>query len=252
MWLSMTTHSGSGTVLHATRVCCTVWYVLNPFHHYESTFRLLMCVFLYNAIANSATQPSQVEVEDMARRAAEVIHLLSEYKRAVMAEGSVTGSSLHHPHPYAQTHGYSHAYTGVGMGLPSPAPEENDNDRDRGGVRAPKRPWEDVAQESDEEAFVPGSASAPAPKFGGALKRDAMSKPESVSSGPMGAGGPMTSGRGVETDKERSAAEKDMALIRSKRATNVATLGPGAPKGKYRKRSVSHSHPHFVGLSADD
>ncbi|EJD07157.1 uncharacterized protein FOMMEDRAFT_33375, partial [Fomitiporia mediterranea MF3/22] len=35
----------------------------------------------------------------------------------------------------------------------------------------------------------------------------------------------------------RSAAEKDMALIRSKRATNAGMLGAGAPKGKYRKRS---------------
>lgn len=33
-------------------------------------------------------------------------------------------------------------------------------------------------------------------------------------------------------------AEKDMAIIRSKRATNQGVLNAGAPKGKYRKRSV--------------
>ncbi|KAL5525479.1 hypothetical protein ACEPAG_6815 [Sanghuangporus baumii] len=190
--------------------------------------------------ANSASQPSQAEVEDMARRAAEVIHLLSEYKRAALAEGAGGGSALHHPHPYAHSHTSSQYYPGVGMGLPSPAPEEHEADRERGAMRAPKRPWEDVAQESDEDAFVPASISAPVPKFGGGSARELISKQESISTGPMVAGAPMMGGmggRGVETDKDRTAAEKDMALIRSKRATNVGSLGPGAPKGKYRKRS---------------
>jgi len=34
-------------------------------------------------------------------------------------------------------------------------------------------------------------------------------------------------------------AEKDMDIIRSKRATNAGVLNAGQPKGKYRKRSVS-------------
>ena len=33
-------------------------------------------------------------------------------------------------------------------------------------------------------------------------------------------------------------AEKDMAIIRSKRATNTGAVNAGVPKGKYRKRSV--------------
>ena len=33
--------------------------------------------------------------------------------------------------------------------------------------------------------------------------------------------------------------EKDMEIIRSKRAANPATIPADAPKGKYRKRSVS-------------
>ena len=40
-------------------------------------------------------------------------------------------------------------------------------------------------------------------------------------------------------DKAQSIAEKDMAIIRSKRATNTGAVNAGVPKGKYRKRSVS-------------
>ena len=39
-------------------------------------------------------------------------------------------------------------------------------------------------------------------------------------------------------DKMQSMAEKDMALIRSKRATNTGLQHLAMPKGKYRKRSV--------------
>ena len=46
-------------------------------------------------------------------------------------------------------------------------------------------------------------------------------------------------------------AEKDMALIRSKRATNGAGPAPGAPKGKYRKRSVSLFASFFLFPSAN-
>jgi hypothetical protein len=47
----------------------------------------------------------------------------------------------------------------------------------------------------------------------------------------------------------QSMAEKDMAIIRSKRATNTGAVNAGIPKGKYRKRSVrAVVRPHAINL----
>ena len=43
---------------------------------------------------------------------------------------------------------------------------------------------------------------------------------------------------------DRATAEKDMEIIRSKRATSTSASAPGQPKSKYRKRSVSAACSH--------
>ena len=174
----------------------------------------------------------------MTRHASELVRLLSEYRRAAIEEGALS--------------------TGVGdTGLPSPAPEEYEKQRgalplSAGGLRAPKRPWEDVAGESDDDVY---SLSVSAPvgrrKDGAGFGMDESVSMRVNSSGMTGTLGALGTG-GKEMDRARSAAEKDMALIRSKRANNAAGITSGAPKGKYRKRSVSISfHVHYSACIDD-
>ncbi|THG97010.1 hypothetical protein EW145_g7680 [Phellinidium pouzarii] len=90
------------------------------------------------------------------------------------------------------------------------------------GARAPKRPWEDVS--ADDEPPSP-TRSPTGKRFAG-----------------VGGGNEVGEGGGGTApiqgpEKAQTAAEKDMALIRRKRATHAGVLGSGTPKGKYRKRS---------------
>ncbi|EPT01674.1 hypothetical protein FOMPIDRAFT_133363 [Fomitopsis schrenkii] len=71
-------------------------------------------------------------------------------------------------------------------------------------ARPPKRPWEDMSHE--EPATPAASTSYP----------DAQAQYEI---------------------SDRATAEKDMEIIRSKRATSTSASAPGQPKSKYRKRS---------------
>ncbi|CCM01506.1 uncharacterized protein FIBRA_03562 [Fibroporia radiculosa] len=73
--------------------------------------------------------------------------------------------------------------------------------------RPPKRPWEDMSREEEGNA----APSAPYP--------DQQ---------------PQVSYNGVD---DKSTAEADMEIIRSKRATSTGGATPGQPKSKYRKRS---------------
>ena len=144
----------------------------------------------------------------MARRAQEVVTILSYIRR--LARDGTAGS------------------------LPSPAPEDLSFNLPTGGVggassavssRGPKRPWGEVAGDEDDEAFSPQGRKhssythGPSHSQGGEERWD-----------DDGFGGP-------GADIGKSAAEKDMALIRRKRATHQAPQN--VPKGKYRKRSVS-------------
>ncbi|TFY57953.1 hypothetical protein EVJ58_g6710 [Rhodofomes roseus] len=70
-------------------------------------------------------------------------------------------------------------------------------------TRPPKRPWEDMAREEND---------APAPN----------SYPDAQAQFEI---------------SDRATAEKDMEIIRSKRATSASASAPGQPKSKYRKRS---------------
>jgi hypothetical protein len=107
--------------------------------------------------------------------------------------------------------------------------------------RAPKRPWEDV-----EGMLPPGSGPGIAPSSSGAghVHVPIVSTP--------GLGTAQISGTamaaGVVQDQDRSMAEADMELIRTKRAlTTMAAAaalggngtGGSGGKNKYRKRSVS-------------
>ena len=80
-----------------------------------------------------------------------------------------------------------------------------------GSLRQPKRPWEEIDHDGEGDDILGTS--------------------------PYGPRGKMEMGD-VDDFGAGSAAEKDMALIRSKRATNLNMLAPGTTKGKYRKRSV--------------
>ncbi|KAH9928389.1 uncharacterized protein B0H18DRAFT_1001097 [Fomitopsis serialis] len=71
-------------------------------------------------------------------------------------------------------------------------------------TRPPKRPWEDMARE-ESDTPAPNSSYPDAPAQ-------------------------------FETS-DRATAEKDMEIIRSKRATSTNASAPGQPKSKYRKRS---------------
>lgn len=88
-----------------------------------------------------------------------------------------------------------------------------------GENRAPKRPWEDVSGEDD---FVDA-------KVRSIFHVCVLLSEFDVRFFQSYAGA---------SDRVQTAAEKDMALIRSKRATNSTALNAGQPKGKYRKRSV--------------
>lgn len=161
-------------------------------------------------VENSSAQPSQVELDDMARRAQEVVSLLAHIRRL--------------------------ARDGSGA-LPSPAPEELAFLSASGPSRGPKRSWGEIAGEEDEEAFSPTATrknSGPVYQGGG----DRGAKDER---GWEGDGGDQLTG-----EPGGSAAEKDMALIRRKRASQQAPSN--TPKGKYRKRSVSESFSRFVFL----
>ncbi|KZT67449.1 hypothetical protein DAEQUDRAFT_392400 [Daedalea quercina L-15889] len=71
-------------------------------------------------------------------------------------------------------------------------------------TRPPKRPWEDMAREEN-------GTPAPSNSYPDAQAQFEVS--------------------------DRATAEKDMEIIRSKRATSTSASAPGQPKSKYRKRS---------------
>lgn len=92
-------------------------------------------------------------------------------------------------------------------------------------ARPPKRPWEDMSHE--EPAAPAPSASYPdvsCPSLAVPSVADVLQAQFEVS--------------------DRVTAEKDMEIIRSKRATSTSASAPGQPKSKYRKRSVSATCSH--------
>ncbi|KAI5998774.1 hypothetical protein EDD15DRAFT_2363639 [Pisolithus albus] len=149
-------------------------------------------------------QPTPQELEEMSRRASEVIRLLESLKSS---SSTITSST-----PTSTT------LTGGECAGPSSASMDAD-------TRPPKRPWEEM--QTQQQATHSGS----------------------FPSAPVG------NAPGPSTSAERTAAEKDMELIRTKRAmtTSLAATaaagggssGGGTPlasgnstsKNKYRKRS---------------
>lgn len=99
--------------------------------------------------------------------------------------------------------------------------------------RPPKRPWEDMAQGGPGESSF-SEVSDRCNILCWALMEANAWRFQFPAAG----------------DKEQTAAEKDMEIIRTKRATSTAggNATAGQPKSKYRKRSVSIFLPFFPSM----
>ncbi|KAK7033261.1 hypothetical protein R3P38DRAFT_2921681 [Favolaschia claudopus] len=166
-------------------------------------------------------QPHAAELADMARRANEVVRLLEELRRmegspVSAGEGLANGA----PVPVQRT-----AVDGEG----GPGPMEVDSGGGGGGSghqRVPKRPWEEMnggpaGDDDDGEEEVDELESDHQQPY--PTPTDTKGSPPSV-----------------KQEGGRSTAEKDMELIRTKRASATGmTVGGviGQTKNKYRKRS---------------
>ncbi|KAG2081100.1 hypothetical protein BD769DRAFT_1684362 [Suillus cothurnatus] len=193
--------------------------------------------------SNPHVQPSAEELAEMTARAGEVVRLLEALRNdapifpsSLLSASAFTSTSGSHAlvsvHPHsseAAVKGYMTSSSSLGLGIMDvDAPD-----------RAPKRPWEDV-----EGMLPPGSGPGIAPSSSGAghVHVPIVSTP--------GLGTAQISGTamaaGVVQDQDRSMAEADMELIRTKRAlTTMAAAaalggngtGGSGGKNKYRKRS---------------
>jgi hypothetical protein len=85
-------------------------------------------------------------------------------------------------------------------------------------TRPPKRPWEEIARDEDDEDEMPTGPG-----------------------GEAAAAAAAAASAGATPKEGKSAAEADMELIRSKRASSAAATPQGQQKSKYRKRSVSRA-----------
>ncbi|KAJ7261808.1 hypothetical protein B0H12DRAFT_337510 [Mycena haematopus] len=162
-----------------------------------------------------SAQPHATEVAEMTRRANEVVRLLEALRRMESGEDA----------PGTATNGHGVQRSG---GADSGGPMDVDH------ARVPKRPWEEMngegEGEGDEEAEEPEqpqpyptpSDTKLSPPLGGPASASDAPKQESTGTG------------------EKTTAEQDMELIRTKRAstTGVSVGGvAGQSKSKYRKRS---------------
>lgn len=177
-------------------------------------------------------QPSPQELIEMAHRASEVVRLLDSLCNSQSAVMSTTSGS----------HLFRAVLRLIGGSDAGPSSTTMDVD-----TRAPKRPWEETQSSSSQPHAHPGAGT----------HSGSFPSVPTVS----------TALAGPTTNAERTAAEKDMELIRSKRAltTSLAAAaaaaaaggggtvggasiggGSGSTKNKYRKRSVSVSSVLFV------
>jgi hypothetical protein len=165
--------------------------------------------------SNPHMQPPAEQLAEMTARASEVVRLLDALKNDthISAASLLSSTSTHNTLVSVHSHhslDSLNAVKSAGSSLGMAIMDVDAPDR------APKRPWEDV------EGMLP-------PQVGQALQ----------GSGAAAQG---------STDQDRSMAEADMELIRTKRALTTlaaaAALGSGGGgtsggKNKYRKRSVS-------------
>lgn len=202
---------------------------------------------VYAAQLQSSTplaQPSSEELAEMTHRAQEVVRLLESLRSpssGKLANPSIVSSSstlapATAPHSSIASPGFgdrTNSHPALNASGPSgSAPIDLD-------TRAPKRPWEET-----QTSTLPHVSQL------------------HLSNSPVGAGQ-----AGGQTAAERSAAEKDMEIIRTKRAltTSLAAAAAaaggsgsvagavggavGAGKSKYRKRSVSVCFLVFEALA---
>lgn len=157
--------------------------------------------------SQSQARPSTAEMAEMTQRAVVVVKLLEDLRRIAEFEAS------NPPEP---------KYEDVNRPMQLDA---------QGSVRIPKRPWEDVEQE-DQSGLAAVQGYSQVVRIPSTVIRSEDHLLECH--------GQPTAFISSATNKRQSMAEKDMAIIRSKRATNAGALNAGQPKGKYRKRSVSN------------
>lgn len=190
--------------------------------------------------SNPHIQPPAEELAEMTARAGEVVRLLEALRNdtpifasSLLSASAFTSTSGHalvsvHSHSLeAAVKGHMTSSSSLGMGIMDvDAPD-----------RAPKRPWEDV-----EGMLPPGSGPGIAPSSSGAghVHVPLTSTPR------LGVTQISGTAVGVAQDQDRSMAEADMELIRTKRAlTTMAAAaalggngsGGSGGKNKYRKRS---------------
>ncbi|KAJ6507975.1 hypothetical protein C8R47DRAFT_1100181 [Mycena vitilis] len=210
-------------------------------------------------------QPPEGEVAEMARRANEVVRLLEELRRlnASSSTGSAPApasfSTNSHPMPYPASSYGAGAVNGLGLGLglgrtTAIEPMEVDSvgvGPGPDGVRAPKRPWEEMNGGGDDGEEVDGDEvdeledpEQPQPY---PTPTDIKPSPPNSLRGPSALPAPNSSnstGSGSGSSgggPPQTTAEQDMELIRTKRASTTAGgaggVSAGQPKSKYRKRS---------------
>ncbi len=160
-----------------------------------------------STVAQPQNRPSVSEMAEMAQRAIFVVKLLEDLRRLAELEASHL--------PEAK---YEDANRPMHLDA-------------QGSIRIPKRPWEDIEEEDlSSLATAQGySQSQVAQIISPSTKLANYEHTEQP-----------TSFISSVNAKRQTVAEKDMAIIRSKRATNAGALNAGQPKGKYRKRSVSN------------
>lgn len=147
-------------------------------------------------------QPRKDELVEMAQRAANIVRLLEDLRRVVLPD---------HVPSSADKNGLGNGHV------------VNGDD-----YRPPKRPWEEISKEAGESLQSPVEVGYSCHRIMCFLNNLQRS----------------VSKRSTNSDKSspgQSLAEKDMDLIRSKRASTTGSSTAGQQKSKYRKRSVSNS-----------
>lgn len=192
--------------------------------------------------SNPHLQPPAEELAEMTARAGEVVRLLEALRNdiPIFPSSLLSASAFTSPpgphalvsvHPHAleaAVKGHINSSSSLGMGIMDiDAPD-----------RAPKRPWEDV-----EGMLPPGSGPGIAPSSSAGHVPVPLASPSGLGAAQI----PGTAtGLGGAQDQDRSMAEADMELIRTKRAlTTMAAAaalggnggGGSGGKNKYRKRS---------------
>lgn len=187
-------------------------------------------------------QPPPEEIEEMSRRALEVVRLLEDLRRSNVSEGQAVA----HPTTAAAA-----AITASGTSTAG-VPMEQNSPGGGESSRPPKRPWEDTEQDEGAQGGgdVNGSQDVRVVLFLKLLTHcflllqqfSIVNPTTTATDGKVPLNNMSSSNNNINNNQQQqSTAEQDMELIRTKRATSTAAANgvTGQTKSKYRKRSVS-------------